>query len=127
MLTKVSADVRRRRHSGFGPSTSPKDLIAESTPGLSTPRLITDRLSALDWRNWDLIGERLYYIERENQKNALLRRVDLSTGADEVIRTMDNVPLESGLSVTSDETSAYVTTIISAEADLMLLEGFANR
>lgn len=96
------------------------------TAAKSQERLITERLSALDWRNWDLIGKRLYYIERKNQKNALLRRVDLATGADEVIRTMNNVPLESGLSVTSDETSAYVTTIISAEADLMLLEGFAK-
>lgn len=90
-------------------------------------RRLTDGLSALDWRNWDIAGEELFYVVRENKHAAVLRRFNLATGVDEAMRKLDNIPLQSGLSVTPDGTSAYVTTIVSAEADLIMLERLAGK
>ncbi len=90
-------------------------------------KLITDGLSALDWRNWDRVGDNLYYVARKTQHNASLRRLDLEGGADTFVRDLGSFPLRSGLSVSPDETSAFITKIVSAEADLMILDGLSSK
>ena len=98
------------------------DLNAPNAP----EKQITAKLSSLDWRNWDQTGEHIYYVAREHEARAALRRVNINNGEDVVVRELGDFPLMSGLTVTPDETAILVTKVMSAETDLMMLDGFSG-
>ena len=89
-------------------------------------KLVTQALSALDWRNWDHAGAHIYYVTRENESEATLRRYNIESGDDVLVRKLHDLPLLSGLSVAPDETSILVTKVMNAETDLMMLDGFTG-
>ncbi len=85
-------------------------------------RLVTDRLSALDWGNWAATEAGLFWVDR-TEAEARVLRLDPETETLSVAFDASNVPLrEVGLTATPDGRTLVVARTERIESDLVLIE-----
>jgi dipeptidyl aminopeptidase/acylaminoacyl peptidase len=85
------------------------------------PRLVTDRIGALDWGNWAVTEAGLFWVDRTGDTARVLR-MNLDTEAIEEAFRADDVPVrEVGLSATLDGRTLVIARTERVESDLVLV------
>ncbi|MFP3944041.1 MAG: winged helix-turn-helix domain-containing protein [Alphaproteobacteria bacterium] len=90
--------------------------------GARRESLVTERLLPLDWNNWQVTGDSVVMVVRPQGLKAALARLNLKTGAVDVLRPLPGFPHHSGLAVLPGGTEAVITRPDRVEIDLMLME-----
>jgi Tol biopolymer transport system component/DNA-binding winged helix-turn-helix (wHTH) protein len=84
---------------------------------------LTDRLLPLDWSNWDVAGQRVYMIVRDEDAGTNLACLDPDTGRLDVLQHLSSFPHQSGLAIAPDQSVVVFTKVDAVEVDLVLLDG----
>ena len=98
-------------------------FVLGAEPAAKEETRLTDRLLPLDWSNWDVVGQGVYMIVRDEDVGASLANLDPDTGRIHVLQDLTKFPHQSGIAVAPDRSSVVFTKVDTVEADLVLLEG----
>jgi hypothetical protein len=86
--------------------------------------LLSDRLHPVDWNNWVVSAEGLYFVERPVPDRPQLARLDVRTRQVTPLAPLPGLLYKSGLAYAPDQRAIPFTRIDRHEADLMLVENF---
>lgn len=85
---------------------------------------LTDRLLPLDWSNWEVAGEGVYMVVRDEEAGASLAYFDTDTRQLDILQDLAAFPHQSGLAIAPDQSAVIFAKVDDVEVDLVLLEGF---
>lgn len=114
-LVVVRPERRGLWRLGAGPGRMPQDVRAVRLPV---------RLAPADGANWTVRGWHVTALERRYDGAAVVVRVDVRTGAREVLALAAHVPERSGLTLAPDGQTALVTQTARSDADIVAVSSF---
>lgn len=83
---------------------------------------VVDDLTPVDWNNWRIMPGAIFYVRRLPAFAPELMRFDLATRQSRTVRSLPGLLYKSGLWISADERELLATVVVSAEADLQLLQ-----
>jgi Tol biopolymer transport system component/DNA-binding winged helix-turn-helix (wHTH) protein len=94
-----------------------------NTPG-ARPRRLAGDLAPLDWANWAVAGDVIYYSVRTPTETRIVRIAP--DGTRNRIATLDEIPYHSGLAVSPDGRRLVFARTTVIQANLVLAEGWTR-
>ena len=82
---------------------------------------VLENLAPVDWNNWQVTDNAIYFIRRRIPNQPELVRLDLTSGQDEILAAIPDLLHNSGLWVAPDSSYALLTRMEDVNADLVLL------
>ncbi len=80
--------------------------------------LLSAELAPLDWRNWDVASDAIWFVARREDSEPILAQYSFFEGR--LLRgpTLPKLLPESGLTLTPDRSSVWLSEIVSTQVDL---------
>jgi hypothetical protein len=80
--------------------------------------LLSAELAPLDWRNWDVASDAIWFVARREDSDPMLAKYSFFEGR--LLRgpTLPKLLPESGLTLTPDRSSVWLSEIVSTQVDL---------
>ncbi len=129
------AAVQFTSHGGFAAFESPDGawlyFTKQHTPGLwripargGAEKLVLDKLNPVDWNNWAVVSEGVYFIERAVPDRPVIAFFELRTRHTTALATPPRFLYKSGLAISPAGGVILYTRVASSEADLILVDNF---
>lgn len=83
---------------------------------------VVDDLTPVDWNNWRITPEAIFYVRRLPAVSPELMRLDLGTRESRAVRPLPGLLYKSGLWISADERELLATVVVSTESDLQLIQ-----
>ena len=93
-------------------------LWRKSLVAAAPEELVLQDLEPVDWNNWLLVNEAVYYVRRPRPDEPEVVRFDLKDRRVELVQRVPDLLYRSGLWVARDETQLLLTRVQSREADI---------
>jgi dipeptidyl aminopeptidase/acylaminoacyl peptidase len=87
----------------------------------SEERVIAD-LTPVDWNNWVVTGDAIFYVRRPAEAMPELMRFAVASQESHLVRALPRLLYKSGLWISADERELIATIVVRAESDLALVE-----
>lgn len=84
--------------------------------------LIIKEVDRMNWRNWLVINNGIYYIQGYKTRIPTLHFFNEKTGDDTIIKTLPRILYKSGLSYSDSTNSLFYTRVERGDSDIMLVE-----
>ena len=80
--------------------------------------LLSSELAPLDWRNWDVAADAIWFVARKEDSDPVLVRYSFSEGR--LLRgpTLPQLLPDSGLTLTPDHSAVWLADVASTQVDL---------
>lgn len=135
LASEGGAEIQVTTHGGFAASESPDGawlyFTKQSAPGLwrapaqgGAEEQVLDKLNPVDWNNWALAPEGVYFIERTTPDRPVIAFFDLRARQTTALATPPQFLYKSGLAISTTGEAILYTRVASSEADLMLIDNF---
>jgi Tol biopolymer transport system component len=86
--------------------------------------LVFAELHPVDWENWVVSAQGIYFVDRADPDRPQLAFFDLATGRSRIIAPLPRLLYKSGLTLSPDGRTLLYTQIDHNESDLMLVENW---
>jgi len=83
---------------------------------------VVAELTPVDWNNWLVTASAIWYVRRTPSAEPELMRHDLAARTTRAVRALPGLLYKSGLWVSPDEREVIATVVLTAEADLHMVE-----
>jgi Tol biopolymer transport system component len=92
------------------------------SPEGSAEECVVEDLEPVDWNNWQVLEDAVYYVRRPVPDEPELARLDLASKAIELVRPLPTLLHKSGLFISPDESEILFTSVTGNEADLQIID-----
>jgi hypothetical protein len=92
------------------------------SPEGSAEECVVEDLEPVDWNNWQVLEDVVYYVRRPVPDEPELARLDLASKAIELVRPLPTLLHKSGLFISPDESEILFTSVTGNEADLQIID-----